>query len=217
MLPLTAIGSTTILSTLLPSLAVPTSVVEVTSVGKLLSHRGIIVDVPPGAIEKGIKVRLEIGLLTPHGPFEFPTDYVCVSPILWLYCNCQKFVRFKKRVRIVLPHCLKKVTTIGNESLGLCFMKAVGSIESTLNFRPINFSDHVFSFAQNQGTLETMNPNAFYCVSAKHSSSLIVKKAEFCLTRIEPKQWTTDTTVFFCISYLLKSCLEVLFYTFHLL
>lgn len=204
------IGSTTVLSKLLPSLKVSTSVIEITSAGKSLSHRGIVVDIPPGAVDKGVRIRLETGLLAHHGPFQFPKDYACVSPILWLYCDSPNFVRFKKRVRIVLPHCLKKVTTIGNESLGLCFMKAVESIGSIVNFKPIDFSDHVFSFAGNRGTFETMNSNAFFCVTAKHSSSLIVKKAEFCLTRIEPKQWTTNATVFFCVSYLLKSCLEVI-------
>lgn len=203
------IGSAPMLSTLLPSRPVSTSVEKVTSAGKVFSHNGISVDIPPWAIAASVKLWLEIGLLIPHGHFEFPTDYVCVSPILWLYCP--NIVPFKKRIRITLPHCLSKVTTIGNESLGLCFMKATESIGSTINFRPIGFSDHVFSFTENRGVLEAINLNAFFCIAAKHSSSLIDKKAEFCLTRIQPKQWSPNSTVFFCVSYLLKSCLEVNF------
>ena len=81
---------------------------------------------------------------------------------------------------------------------------------SVVNFRPFDQTDGV-KFAVNKGTLLTRAQNCFFCIAANQIPSL-VKKAEYCLTRIDPKPWTQDTTVFFCVSYFLKTCFEVCIY-----
>ena len=184
---------------------------EVNSNGRKFSYQGIVVDIPPGAIcNQGCEVKIEIGILA-HGPFQCCSQTTRVSPVLW-FC-CTDYVRFEKSIQITLPHCLRRVSTVGNESLGMCFMRANCLFDisgSVVNFRSLDQTESVI-FTENKGTLQTKlaAQGCFFCIAANQAPSLFVKKAEYCLTRIDPKPWIQDTTVYFCVSYFLKTCFEV--------
>ncbi len=192
-----------------PSLLTST-VMEVTSTGKKFSYQGVLVDIPSGAISRGLNIQIEVGILA-HGPFNCPKLMTRVSPVLW-FC-CRKFVRFNKSVKIVLPHCLNKVTTTGNDSLGLSFMKANYFYDhdlagSSFKFRPLDHTENILGLSEMKGIMQTTDQGCFFCLMA-NQSPLLVKKTEYCLTRICPKRLTLNSKVYFCVSYFLKSCLEV--------
>lgn len=192
------------------------SVIRVKSSGKTFNDKeqGISLKVPSGAIPTGVTAVIEIGILS-HGPFIFPTSMARVSPVVWICCK--QPIIFKKNIAITLPHCLKDVSThtcsSGND-LELQFMNADHNLHptsskkhSTFSFTPLDCGSRSV-FQPYTGTLTTSHC-CFFCITANKTSPSFLKNVECCLTRIDPKPWCLETTVYFCVSYFLKACFQV--------
>ena len=206
------LSTETVLSTCVSTqlLLSPISILEVTHSGKTFhdKEQGVSLEIPEGAVPKGVTALVEIGILA-HGPFECPSSVTRVSPILWLCC--EQPVQFKKDIVITLPHCLKKITNADCDNLHLLFMKADHNVQHTssgmFSFTPLHFGTKS-EFYSSKGILRT-NHCCFFCITANKTSQLFLKKVEYCLTRIDPKPWCLETTMFFCVSYFLKTCFQV--------
>lgn len=190
----------------------PISIIEVTSAGKTfhVKEQGVSLEFPVGVVPKGVTTLIEVGILA-HGPFECPSSVTRVSPVLWICC--EQPVQFEKDIVITLPHCLKQITNTDCDNLQLLFMKADHNMQhtsgkiKTFTFTPLHFGTKS-EFCSSKGILRT-NHCCFFCITANKTSQLYLKKVEYCLTRIHPKPWCLETTVYFCVSYFLKTCFQV--------
>ena len=170
----------------------------------------IIIRAPRGAIPKGVKVNIEVGV-TLHGPFSFPQNTKPVSPIVWL-CM-QQDVHLRKPVEVVLPHCICGLKEGEHDDLELRFLKAnhhdvVGSAgQSAYNFLPL---EGEATFTPTCGTVHTQH-FCFQCISAKKSRE-VVQRSGYCLSRVIPHPWPAAQSqifIYFCVTYLMETCLEV--------
>ena len=188
----------------------------VTSTGKdfICSDHDIEIRIPPGAVDSGLHVQIEVGVLL-HGPFVFPDGVKPISPILWV---CTKpVIEFQKPVEIVLPHILSALNDKECKVHGVTFLKArhrtlTHETDSGLKkFKFESTDDNAKSrFSSSQGTLRT-NHFCCYCIAAKKSRELY-RKANYCITRVDPKPWPAshpETTIYFCVSYFLSTCIQV--------
>ena len=175
--------------------------------------------VPKGAIKKRAHVEIQIGI-TLQGPFDFPEGKRPVSPILWLCSNPE--TKFKRPIEVTLPHYLDASSAdLGNESgmtgtvYGLSFLKAShkSSIVSARGRRRYQFQpadgEEWFWSNENHGTLHTKH-FCFVCIAANVSSD-VTTKAIYCLVAVIPKPIEDPTwKLHFCITYLLKTCIQVI-------
>lgn len=188
----------------------------VTSEGKTFTYldHDITIKVPSGAIQNRDKVEIEVGVLL-HGPFEFPKGIKPISPILWICTKSDS--KFQKSVEITLPHVLSSLTDKESKIYGVGFLKAdhrasilkQGSSSKYFQFKSCGDTKAVFS--SNQGTINTYH-FCFLCIGAQNSRELY-QRASYCLSRIDPKPWPVhnpETTIYFCISYFLPTCLKVI-------
>ena len=127
----------------------------------------IIIRVPRGAIPKGVKVGIEVGV-TLHGPFSFPQNTKPVSPIVWL-CM-QQDVHLRKPVEVVLPHCIRGLKEGEHDDLELRFLKAnhhedvvTSEGQCAYHFLPL---EGEATFTPSCGTVYTQH-FCFLCISAK--------------------------------------------------
>lgn len=160
--------------------------------------------IPYGAIAKGEQLIIEVGV-TLYGPFNFSTKKRPVSPILWL-CILEK-VELQKPFVIILPHF---IASEKYQQYDLAFAKADHSLcteHVSYTFKTCD-SDVQFTSIKNRhyGILQTRHC-CFYCLEANYTSDL-VSNAEYCLARIKTKP-STDIKVYFCVIYLLETCLRV--------
>ena len=112
-------------------------VISVTSKGAEYScgEYGVRVKVPEGALPPLMHSTLEVGIAS-HGPFEFPTEMIPFSPILWICMPHESLLL--KLVEITLPHCL---TDLGeNDPIidDIGFLKANHHNDYTINSNGIN-------------------------------------------------------------------------------
>ena len=195
-------------------LADPLQKFTATSTGRefvCLDH-DITIKIPPGAIYSGVHVNIEVGVLL-HGPFVFPEGFKPISPILWV-CASPK-IKFQKPVEIIMPHVLSNLNEKECRFHGVTFLKAHHSDhisqqkgdKKRFQFKSITSKA---KFSSSQGSLNT-NHFCFYCIAAKESQEFY-QRASYCITRIEPKPWPSsypETTIFFCVSYFLSTCIKV--------
>ena len=85
------------------------------------SVHDIHVEVPKGAVPKGMSITLEIGVAL-FGAFLFPAGMKAVSPILWLCTHPKQFL-FHLPIEVKLPHCLQLTGLADITSLQLGFLK----------------------------------------------------------------------------------------------
>ena len=166
--------------------------------------------VPKGAIpEKLGSVSIQCGVIPygPFGPFKYPDGIKPVSPIVW-FCMTTK-VKFQKPVEITIPHCLDCDSE--KDSQSLAFFKADHNVSDS---GPIA---RVFHFKETEGTSSFL-PNTshgtlhskhlcFYCIGSKDKE--ITERANFCLITAEPKCFQRISRIHFCLTYLLKTCMQV--------
>ena len=174
----------------------------------------ITIKVPPGAIHGRDQVEIEVGVLL-HGPFVFPDGIKPISPILWICAKPE--IKFQKSLKITLPHVLSSLTEKESKTYGVIFLKAdhraffLKQGSSSKYFQFNFFADDTRSvFSSNQGTIST-DHFCFLCIGAE-SSRQLYQRASYCITRIEPKPWPAqnpETTIYFCISYFLTTCIKV--------
>ena len=188
----------------------------VTSKGKTFTclDHDITIKVPSGAIHGRDQVEIEVGILL-HGPFAFPDGIKPISPILWVCAKPE--IKFQKPMEITLPHVLSSLTEKESKIYGVTFLKAnhrafifkQGSSSKYFQFNSYG-GDTKSIFNSNQGTLST-DHFCFLCIGAE-SSQQLYQRASYCITRIEPKPWPAqnpETTIYFCISYFLTTCIKV--------
>ena len=188
----------------------------VTSEGKTFTSldHDITIKVPPGAVQNRDEVEIEVGVLL-HGPFKFPDGIKPISPILWICTKSDS--KFRKPVEITLPHVLSSLTEKESKIYGVGFLKAdhrasilkQGSSSKYFQFKSCGDTRAIFS--SNQGTIN-MDHFCFLCIGAQKSRQ-VYQRASYCLTRIDPKPWPAhnpETTIYFCISYFLPTCLKVI-------
>ncbi len=173
-----------------------------------LKSHDITLKVPNSAVKDEHTVMIEVGVLM-HGPFIFPPNTRPISPILWVCVRNKIF--FQKSIDITLPHF---VNILPHEAklLGMKFMKAShhprilpdGTREYVFNNVG---NDSATSFTSKLGTLKTHH-FCFLCISANDSRALYQRSC-YCLTRVDPIIRNQRQEIYFIVSYLLKTCLQV--------
>ena len=171
----------------------------------------IIIKVPQGAIPKGVKVGIEVGV-TLYGPFSFPWKTKPVSPIVWL-CT-QQDVHLRKAIEVVLPHCIHGLEEGEHDDLGMRFLKAnhqedtIASEEhSVYHFHPL---EGKLKFTPSCGTVH-IHHFCFLCISANKTRE-VVQRSGYCLSRVIPHPWPASQSqmfIYFCVTYFMKTCLKV--------
>ena len=182
----------------------------------------VILRIPEGAIPRGECIHLEVAVAL-YGPFEFCENQRPISPILWI-CP-QEDIAFLKPIEIILPHIVTKLTCEGIEHFGIKFTKAShedyivdGYGNKKYKFQSICEAKLEFTLDVNRsfGILRT-NHCCFFCISAIQDHELTHELAltkGYCLTCVEGTiipnpSISVKNVIYFCTSFLLKSCLKV--------
>ena len=185
------------------------------------SDQDIIVKIPRGAISKGKIVHVEVGV-TLYGPFDFG-ERRPISPILWI-CP-QENVTFLKPIEIVMPHILANLTQKDIEFFGIQFSKAIhedytvsSNDQKKYMFHTIESESHFSSGVNGSFGVIKSDHCCFFCISAivdhKLTHELALRKG-YCLTCVECTPPNTQLSlhqknrIYFCVSFMLKSCLKV--------
>ena len=180
---------------------------------------GYSLTVPKGAIsEKLGLISIQCGVIPygPFGPFKYPDGIKPVSPIVW-FCSTSS-LEFQKPVEITIPHCLDCDSE--EDSQSLAFFKAnhnVSDSEAPTFHFPKESSPTMFHFKEVEGIssfpLNTSHGTlyskhlCFYCIGSKDKD--ITDRANFCLITAEPKCFQRISRIHFCLTYLLKTCMQV--------
>lgn len=175
----------------------------VTSTGLVhhCSQYGVTIIIPEGAIEHAATVFFGVCLFSDK--FKFEGDYIPVSPIVWMYINCQLI----KPAELYLPHHID-----------------VSNMEDTINHLHLltaddeSFRNDIFTFKQNRDYQVTIESTLVKVVSIHFCSNCIgIERGKHSLI---PKQYliiradkVSDNghtlSVDYCIIYLQKKCKEV--------
>ena len=169
---------------------------------------GYSLTVPKGAIsEKLGSVSIQCGVMPygPFGPFKYPDGMKPVSPIVW-FCSTSN-VTFQKPVEITIPHCLDCDNE--EDSQSLAFFKASHIVSNSV--------PRIFHFKEAEG-VSSFPPNTscgvlhsehlcFYCIGSKDKD--ITNRANFCLITAKPVCFHSRSRIYFCLTYLLKTCIKV--------
>ena len=165
--------------------------------------------VPKAAIpEKLGLISMQCGVIPygPFGPFKYPDGVKPVSPIVW-FCSTPS-VKFQKPVEITIPHCYDCDSE--EDSQSLAFFKANHNVSDSdpPTFHFLKETEGVSSFPLNtsHGTLHS-NHLCFYCIGSQDKE--ITDRANFCLIMAEPKCFQRRSKIHFCLTYLLKTCMQV--------
>jgi hypothetical protein len=170
----------------------------------------IAIKIPEGAVAIGEKVRIEVAVMPMYGPFQFPRDERLISPVLWL-CLLDQSVQLKRPFRITLPHILSGLTDEKAQYYQVDFYKANhrNYVSGMYHFQPTEDGIRLFSKdGQNYGTLCT-NHFCYICITAKDKPGLNMD-AGYCLTRVGSHISQRRDETYFCVSYYLKTCLQVM-------
>ena len=166
----------------------------------------ITLKIPVGAIPEGKTVSIEIGVHSLSSPWMslLPRGTRPVSPLVKLCVVGEDQFRFLKPVELTLPHYLDISDEEDISEMELKFMKAGH------NLYCFHQSDGVATFRPhcNVATLKTEHFCSF-CITA--NQTLSVEKIHYRLTKIVPKtERPVKWRVNFCITYYLRTCLQVL-------
>ena len=171
------------------------------------SVHDIHVEVPKGAVPKGMSVTLEIGVAL-FGAFLFPVGMKAVSPILWL-CTHPKQFMFHLPIEVKLPHCLQLTGLADITSLQLGFLKGGHNSDDKGNI-PFRYSGRAkFQPRSSYGAIRTKHL-CYLCLTANYTSPQFCPRTLFCLIRVVPRPIYCRTwDINFCVSMFLKTCIEV--------
>ena len=161
--------------------------------------------VPRDAIPKGRTISIEVGVsLNSSLVSLLPPGTTPISPIVKLCVIEEDSFKFLKPVTLTLPHFLDISNEEDVEKLQLQFMKMGHDSNS------FHKSDGSISFCpqSNTATLKTMHFCSF-CITAKENIS--VDKINFRLVKVVPRaRHLTQWRASFCITYYLRTCLQVI-------
>ena len=170
---------------------------------------GYSLTLPKGAIsEKLGLISIQCGVIPygPFGPFKYPDGIKPVSPIVW-FCSTSS-LEFQKPVEITIPHCLDCDSE--EDSQSLAFFKANHNASDRSPCTMFHFKEveGTSSFPSNtfHGTLQSKHL-CFYCIGSKDKE--ITNRANFYLITAEPKCFQRRSRIYFCLTYLLKTCMQV--------
>ena len=166
------------------------------------SQYGVTLIIPEGAIEHTATVWFGVCLFSDK--FKFEDDYIPVSPIVWIYINCQLI----KPVELYIPHHID-VSNMKDTNNQLYLLTADDE-----SFK----KDKIFTFKQNY-KYQVIIKSTLVKILAPHfcSNCIGVKRTEF---SIIPKKYLiiradklldNDHTVLvdYCLLYLQNKCKEV--------
>ena len=168
------------------------------------------IKVPKGALAVGEKIHIEVAVMPMYGPFQFPNGARLISPVVWL-CPLEKNVKLKRPFLITLPHILTGLTDKKAQYYDIQFNKANHNDQASdaYDFQPAKGSLYLSSEGdQSYGTLSTHH-FCYICITAKDRPELRMD-AGYCLTRIKSHVAQLRYETYFCVSYYLKTCLQVI-------
>ena len=165
------------------------------------------VSIPPGALPKGSKTNLTVGVVrlanTDH--FALPDGLTLVSPIVWICATPE--VQLLKPATITLPHCvdLKGVTAA---ELGMVFGKAHHTSDTIIKGRSIkmyNFQcldKNDITFEGKHGVLCKQH-FCYLCILANKTRP-VIERIQYCLVPMLDR-----SKIIFYIWYLLPTYIDV--------
>ena len=174
----------------------------------------IALHVPEGAVAKGELVDIQLSVVS-RARFSYPASMKIISPVIWLCTRHTKLEVFQKPVEITLAHFFDAATD--DPCQKLCFLKGnhMPSVMSggaaKRHYRLVE-ANGKSSFHEDYGMLSTKHFNfCFACVAvALESQDRFIYKSKYYLVAGIPKEITTPQwSVFFCVTFHLKTCLEV--------
>lgn len=165
----------------------------------------IFLRVPKGAIPKGKTISIEVGVSLHSSLVSLlPQRTKPVSPLVKFCVIGEENFRFLKPVEVTLPHFMDIADEGDVNRMSLQFMKA--------GHNPRSFcqSDGIASFmpGSNTATLVTEHFCTF-CIAA-NSNMLSTEKINYRLVKVVPKNRDQQWRANFCVSYYLRTCLQVL-------
>ena len=191
----------------------PLEVISVTSKGAEYScgEYGVRVKVPEGALPPLMHSTLEVGIAS-HGPFEFPTGMIPISPILWICMPHESLLL--KPVEITLPHCLTDLSENDPVRDDIGFLKACHHNDYTINSN----GKKVYQFREAEGEVTFPDANSgvlytkhfcFECLKVNVTPES-TRKRGYCLIYGIPKPWPNLSAIInIGITYYLQTCIEV--------
>ncbi len=159
--------------------------------------------IPKGAIKKRLMVELQIGV-TLQGPFQTPQNMSVVSPIVWV--GMIPDVKLKKPMEIELPHFLDLTHSTRKSEI---FLRAADKSKTRYTAKKYAFkeaTDGQGIIRDSHGILLSKHCG-FFCIA---SNNLSKQQARCCLLTVLPKPIYSNTwKMHYCVTYLLKSCIQV--------
>lgn len=164
----------------------------------------VYVKFPKGFIPEGKTISVEVGVSF-HSALAtlLPLETRPVSPLVKLCVVGEPEIRFLKPVEVTLPHYLDIVDKEDIDEMELQFLKSRHGLYC------FQKSDGVAMFKPRASTA-TLRTNHFctFCITAKENISS--KKINYRLVKVTPKHrmhqmWRVN----FCVSYYLRTCLQV--------
>ena len=176
-----------------------------------LKEHGIQIHIPHGAVGRKIEMEFAVCL---SGPFKFPAKKRPVSPILWI-CAKEEIKKFKKPVKVTIPHIFPELLEHEIAELQLSFVKADHSTDfCTLDdgSKSYSFSEIKGSGSHFRGGYGTLNLDhcCYLCLSANNDAA-IAGRAEYCLSQFHLTNGSRNVVIF-CATYSLSTCLKVCYY-----
>ena len=164
-------------------------------------------EIPAGAIPEGESITIDIGVAL-YGPFQYPEGLRPVSPVFWVCVRDQKDFQFLKPVEITIPHCLNLENRNDIETLDLSILKG----DHEMNPQQIyQFQKHeggsVLEPLKKYGILKTTH-FCSQCIAIDIKKEYI-QKAMFSISAVFPSVISTTDSAYFFITFLLKTCLNV--------
>ena len=182
------------------------------------SLHGITLTIPEGAVPDGRSIHIQVGVAM-HGPFVWPKRGSIVSPIVGV-CMVQPendMVVLQKLIKIRIPHY---VNCLGVEDCKhLTFLKAnhktdVVTINGKTKYylKPFHVQqtddEHMqFEPECSFGTLYTKH-FCYLCIEKEYTPECTAK-TNFCLMGAMPDPPRKSFELYFCVSYMLDTCIQV--------
>ena len=172
-------------------------------------HNDFGLEIPAGTISEGESITIDIGVAL-YGPFQYPEGLRPVSPVFWVCVRDRKDFQFLKPVKLTIPHCLNLNSHDDIESLGLIFLKGDHEMnpQQMYQFQQAE-GDVLIEPLKKYGVIKTTH-FCSQCIAGQVTEELM-KKASFCISAVLPTTISGTESAYFFITFLLKSCLDVVY------
>ena len=172
-----------------------------------LEQYDIALHVPEGAVSNGEQIEIQLGVVS-YARFSYPDNVKIVSPVIWL-CTKRNH-SFQKPIEVTVAHFCDAST-----DKSLQFLKSghqpnvLSGSAGKKHYRLVQAKGKAH-FHEDYGVLSTKH-FCFACVAVVlEAQDSFVYKSKYYLIAGIPKEITTPQwSVFFCVTFHLKTCLEV--------